>query len=558
MPFVDPDSVAPIDLNRPKLQNADGSFSTERTITIEADGKHYLIPTIVNGKQLPEQQAISEWASGRNNHVGVFGSASEADAAARSRSSQIGVVRGFVDPDAVSVRPKAIQASPAPDVIDTAKNVVTNAMLGPAEVGTAIGSGALATPIAGVAGLLQGAKNLVSPGMSAADRVRQFQGAMTYQPRTEFGKTVMDVAAVPGELMNKAGEKVADLSGSPGLGAAVTTGLNAIPMALGPVAAGARVGTTAVTRGATEAAAQASRSSVKSGTMQAAFDEGFVLPSTESSGPSFLRNRLEGMAGKAGLAQEANLRNQQIASQIGRREAGLAEDAPLTEGTLAQAREVIAAPYREVAAVSTRAETALEKMKEARQDAKDLWRSYNQSPHPDTRKAATAKDNQALMYEKLIEHEATRIGRTGLLDELRDARVKLAKNYDVEQALNLGSGEIDMAVWGRMLDRRGEKSLSGGILTAAKFAQAFRRYAQQNSLLPTPGHGEGAAAVALGLTGHGWLPAGLPLLKGPARSIALSESMQPGPTIPGASYHLSDFIDPRFLGLIPVTQPENK
>jgi hypothetical protein len=35
---------------KPILRNPDGSVSTERTITIESDGKHYVIPTIINGK----------------------------------------------------------------------------------------------------------------------------------------------------------------------------------------------------------------------------------------------------------------------------------------------------------------------------------------------------------------------------------------------------------------------------------------------------------------------------------------------------------------------------
>ena len=76
------------------LDNNDGSFSTERTITIEAGGRHYVIPTIVRGKELPAEAAILMWRGGFNPEVGVFDSQGEADSYAVSRSSNIGRVRG--------------------------------------------------------------------------------------------------------------------------------------------------------------------------------------------------------------------------------------------------------------------------------------------------------------------------------------------------------------------------------------------------------------------------------------------------------------------------------
>ena len=85
---------APIDLRRPILNNNDGSFSTERTITIEADGRQYLIPTIVGGRQRTEEEAIQLWQSGQNPEVGVFNSPAEAEQAAQARSARIGQIRG--------------------------------------------------------------------------------------------------------------------------------------------------------------------------------------------------------------------------------------------------------------------------------------------------------------------------------------------------------------------------------------------------------------------------------------------------------------------------------
>ena len=84
----------PIDKSRPKIDNGDGTFSTERTITIEADGKQFLIPTIVGGKHLSNDEAIRLWRSGKNKEVGVFNTPEEAEQAAQARSQRIFRERG--------------------------------------------------------------------------------------------------------------------------------------------------------------------------------------------------------------------------------------------------------------------------------------------------------------------------------------------------------------------------------------------------------------------------------------------------------------------------------
>lgn len=67
-----------IDLNkREKVKNPDGSYSTVRTITIEQDGKTILLPTIINGKQVSNDEAIAHYKQ-TGEHMGIF--KSEADA----------------------------------------------------------------------------------------------------------------------------------------------------------------------------------------------------------------------------------------------------------------------------------------------------------------------------------------------------------------------------------------------------------------------------------------------------------------------------------------------
>lgn len=103
-------------------------------------------------------------------------------------------------------------------------------------------SGAVAAPVAGLAGILTPAANALGlTDKSPADVVRTIQGGLTYQPKTQGGKTATEAITSPfrllGEGATKAGEVTSDLTGSPALGAAVDTGIQALPMLLGAKAA---------------------------------------------------------------------------------------------------------------------------------------------------------------------------------------------------------------------------------------------------------------------------------------------------------------------------------
>jgi hypothetical protein len=91
-------------------------------------------------------------------------------------------------------------------------------------------SGAVAQPVAGLAGIGAGIGNALGvTNTPAADVVEKVQGGMTYNPRTQGGKDAMSVLGLPGELLHKAGgaagEGLADATGSPLLGTIAQTAI---------------------------------------------------------------------------------------------------------------------------------------------------------------------------------------------------------------------------------------------------------------------------------------------------------------------------------------------
>lgn len=93
---------APVDTSRPIMENRDGSFSTEETITIEQNGKYYILPTIVQGRRMTPDAAVELFSKGANRPVGIFDDPNEANEYAKLRSETIGNLR---QGDRQTVRP---------------------------------------------------------------------------------------------------------------------------------------------------------------------------------------------------------------------------------------------------------------------------------------------------------------------------------------------------------------------------------------------------------------------------------------------------------------------
>ena len=133
--------------------------------------------------------------------------------------------------------------------------------LGNVETLGQMASGMVATPVAGLSGMAQGAYNVLAPafggteGRPAAQRVEEVQQGLTYQPRSEAGKIASQTVGYPfqklAEGANYAGERVAEATDSPLIGAAVRAAPDLAMSLLAPEARGAM---SAVGRGMVRAA----------------------------------------------------------------------------------------------------------------------------------------------------------------------------------------------------------------------------------------------------------------------------------------------------------------
>jgi len=64
--------------NRVVVENEDGSFSTELSITVTVDGYEVLLPTVVDGKIVSEDEAVDHFFK-TGEHLGMFTSVEKAE-----------------------------------------------------------------------------------------------------------------------------------------------------------------------------------------------------------------------------------------------------------------------------------------------------------------------------------------------------------------------------------------------------------------------------------------------------------------------------------------------
>jgi len=127
-----------------------------------------------------------------------------------------------------------------PGVVGNTLGAVAGFGKGLADTVGHLSSAVVAAPVSGLAGLV--AAPFVGADR-AADIVGKVGNAMTYQPRSDVGQQAAQLQAAPAQWLSdkadQAGQVAANVTGSPAVGAAVNTALQAAPALIAPEARGA-------------------------------------------------------------------------------------------------------------------------------------------------------------------------------------------------------------------------------------------------------------------------------------------------------------------------------
>lgn len=141
-----PGYVEPADIAagaKPTVRQSSGNISTEKTINFEADGRHYVIPTIVGGVSLTRDAAINEFRAGKNKPIGTFGTQQEATDFAEQRSRSLDdafggggrLIKGPSDPASGSLQTSMSTPLPAPPKDPRIPGYIEPPGLDPVQVG---------------------------------------------------------------------------------------------------------------------------------------------------------------------------------------------------------------------------------------------------------------------------------------------------------------------------------------------------------------------------------------------------------------------------------------
>lgn len=235
----------------------------------------------------------------------------------------------------------------APKPQGSAFDGLMNMIKGGGEAAMHLGSSALATPVAGLAGLGQAANNAlgVGDGTPASDVVANAQDALTYRPRSDAGKATVGLVSKPlgyvADKINDAGQAAATATGSPAYGAATSALATALPDILG--AELPAVGKAKVAAKAADAAATAPRQAA----LQAAKDAGYPIPPSEITGTP-VGDALTAFAGKDELNKHIALASQKVTNGLARDDLGVSPNEPFNHGALDKAQTSAEQGYQAV------------------------------------------------------------------------------------------------------------------------------------------------------------------------------------------------------------------
>lgn len=311
------------------------------------------------------------------------------------------------------------------------------------------------------------------------------------------------------------------------------------------------------------------QNAVRDATLKEARKAGYVVPPSAAN-PTVANRALESVSGKAATSQTAAVRNQKVTNSLVRKELGLSADAPLTKATLngirsregevykalkaagkitvddayiddlaglAQSVEEVAKDFPDLNIGANQeidklvngllkdsfdSGSAVEAVKLLRKQASGNL-SFAASADPSKKALGLAQRDAAAAVEDMLIRHLESTGKGALASRFDAARQTIAKTYSVEAALNEGSGNVVAANLANQLKRG--KPLSGGLATAAKFAQTFGKAAAEIKDSP------GVSAVDALIGGVGGMTinpalAGIPLARIGTRQALLTSAGQ--------------------------------
>lgn len=451
------------------------------------------------------------------------------------------------------VMPSAAPApeQPKPTMGQVAANAVpkgiANLLNTPMTLASLIMQGLANLPMAGHLGGLQEAANepelKANPAMDLAKQIGAVDPAKDPQTGPQrivdmAIQTAIGSAVVPGGGLAGAA-KGAAIGATSGAAAQTTKELTGSDL----LAAAVGMATPFAISGLGKAAATSKLTAEGKLTLKEARTAGYVVePSAVRT--DFAGSKLESVAGKAAIAQDATIRNQTVTNNMAAKHLGLPDDTSLSPALLDTLKKRVEQPYQEVEALRASStnlpwfsryhNTNLgEELKQARTDTTALYKAYYNNPDPGILKAAKASSANVQSLEDDIDMIAKAVGKPELLTQLQAARQYRARIADVEMALNVADGNVSAPIIGRMLDKG--RPISGELKVVGKFAQAFPRVAREAAGVPPAAvSGTDAAAAALLSAGGaaaagspaGVIAGGLPLARGPARNKVLSSKYQ--------------------------------
>lgn len=211
---------------------------------------------------------------------------------------------------------------------------------------------------------------------------------------------------------------------------------------------------------------------------------------------------IESTSNRGDLKWDFALHNAPTTTKLAAEEVGLDASKPVTYAAIDQKIQENYKPYQELAAISPQAADTLDAYKAANEAKNDLWRDYNhpmQSNRTGLRKQYDYQKNLADGFEQDLEALAAQGGKPGLVDDLRDAKVNLAKLYAVKNATNDSTGMVSAK---KLSDQYTQsRPLTGNLQTITQMYRAFPQFMQDAEKVPGPGVGKSKLIEAAGAAG---------------------------------------------------------